>query len=245
MSIDALIERMQRLGAELPSADRLRIFHGTYTRITEAVRDEIRRGGFEDNEWTERWDVAFADLYLQALDKWRSGSNPSEPWKIALDATRGPHLPPLRHVLLGINAHINYDLPQALLAVITDAEFDTPALISKRSDDHGHIDTILSSRVAAEDQQLKRLEQPGDRTLLDRLLTPFNRLGTKRFLREAREKVWHNARLLSDARRQGPDRLANRIGELEQLSSARVEQLRRPGQVLLELTRNGFGVVLN
>lgn len=76
MSIDALIERMQRLGAELPSADRLRIFHGTYTRITEAVRDEIRRGGFEDNEWTERWDVAFADLYCRRLISGDRGVTP-------------------------------------------------------------------------------------------------------------------------------------------------------------------------
>jgi hypothetical protein len=244
VSIDVLIERMQGLGAELPADDRLRIFHGTYTRITEAVRDEIRRGGFADNEWTERWDVAFAGMYLQALEEWRSGGSPSGPWRIAFDATRGPHLPPLRHVLLGINAHINLDLPQALLAVITDAEFNAPAVISQRSADHGHIDTILSSRVAAEDQQLEKLEMPGDRTLLDWLLTPFNRLGTKRFLREAREKVWHNARLLSNARRQGPDVLASRIGELERLAGTRVEQLTRPGQVLLELMRNGFGVVL-
>ena len=245
MSIDAVIERMQRLGNEMPAADTLRIFHGTYTRVTQAVRDEIRRGGFADNDWAERWDVAFADLYLQALEQWRSGGNPPGPWMIAFEATQGPHLPPLRHVLLGINAHINYDLPQALLAVITDVEFEMPALISKRAADHGHIDTILSSRVAAEDEELMKLEMPGDRTLLDRVLTPFNRLGTKRFLREAREKVWHNARLLSEARRQGPERLAIRINELEQLSAARVEQLKKPGQVLLELTRNGFGVLLD
>lgn len=245
MSIDVLIERMQRLGAEMPASDTLGIFHRTYTRITEAVRDEIRRGGFADNEWTESWDVAFAGLYLQALDQWQSGHSPSGPWKIAFEAGRGPHLPPLRHVLLGINAHINFDLPQALLAVITDVEFQTLDLISKRSGDHGHIDTILSSRVAAEDLELKKLELPGDSTLLDRLLTPFNRLGTKRFLREARVKVWHNARLMSVARSQGPDRLAQRISELDRLSTARVEQLKKPGQVLLELTRNGFGVLLD
>ena len=40
--------------------------------------------------------------------------------------------------------------------------------------------------VAAEDDEL------GSRSLLDRLLTPLNRLASKRFLREARRKVWHN-----------------------------------------------------
>ena len=74
----------------------------------------------------ERWDVAFAGLYLDALDAHLSGtSRPSRPWRLAFDAA--PDLPPLLNVLLGVNAHINYDLPQALLAVITDDEFERPA----------------------------------------------------------------------------------------------------------------------
>ena len=92
-----------------------------------------------------------------------------------------------------MNAHINYDLPQALIQVITDQEFDDPALVARRGRDHEHIDAILASRVAAEDGELKKVEQPGDRTL-DHLLTPFNRAGSKRFLKEARGKVWRNAR---------------------------------------------------
>lgn len=236
---------MQAVLGEIPVEDPLRFFHSTYTRTTMAVRDELRRGGFHDNPWVERLDVAFANLYLEALDMWRQGQRPSGPWQVALDATRGPHLPPLRYVLLGMNAHINLDLPQALLAVISDDEFDSPALIDTRAADHGHIDSILASRVAAEDQELKKVELPGDRTLLDLLLTPFNRLGTKRFLKEAREKVWNNARQLSEARRQGPTVLAARIGDLERLSKERVGDLNRPGQVLLELSRNGFGVLLD
>ena len=106
-----------------------------------------------------------------------------------------------------MNAHINYDLPQALIQVITDQEFDDPALVARRSRDHEHIDAILSSRVAAEDGELKKVELPGDRTLLDHLLTPFNRAGSKRFLKEARGKVWRNAQALSLARRRSLDEL--------------------------------------
>ena len=73
----------------------------------------------------ERWDVAFAELYLTALDLHLSGGTPSRPWRLAFDAP--DDLPALRLVLLGINAHVNYDLPQALLAVITDEDFDDVA----------------------------------------------------------------------------------------------------------------------
>ena len=126
-------------------------------------------------------------------------------------------LPPLRHVLLGMNAHINYDLPQALLAVISDEEFKDPRAVARRAADHARIDEILVRRVPQEDRELLREEEPGDRDLIDRVLTPFNRAGTKRFLKEARRKVWMNARTLSLARSQGPEAYAAKLEELEEL----------------------------
>jgi Family of unknown function (DUF5995) len=39
-------------------------------------------------------------------------------------------------VLLGMNAHINYDLPQARLAVIKDEEFGDAATLARRQADH-------------------------------------------------------------------------------------------------------------
>jgi hypothetical protein len=91
-----------------------------------------------------------------------------------------------------MNAHINYDLPQASLSVITDQDFQDAVLIEKRRRDHERIDMILASRVTAEDQAIG-----GRRSVLDRLLTPANRLSSRRFLREARQKVWLNVAELS------------------------------------------------
>ena len=111
--------------------DPKRIFHATYLRTTIAVAEEMERpGGFADPQWTERWDVAFADLYLEALKRLQAGEQPSRPWAIAFGARRG--LPVLNSLLLGMNAHINYDLPQALLAVITDEEFDDAEMVARR-----------------------------------------------------------------------------------------------------------------
>ena len=239
--IDELIARMAAMLEPLQAdGDQRRYFHATYQRTTIAVAAEIKRGGFADNEWVERWDVAFADLYLDALEASLAGRAPARPWEIAFRAPSG--LPALRHVLLGMNAHINYDLPQALLAVITDEQFGDPALLARREADHRAIDDVLASRVAAEDDELVRVSGPPP--LLDRLLRPLNQLGTKRFLREAREKVWANAIALSRARRQGPDGYAARLAQLEELSAAKVTALQAPGQVLLKLAATGFGVRL-
>ena len=134
------------------AGDKRRYFHATYQRTTVAVAEEIKRGGFADPGWVEEWDVAFAGLYLDALEADLAGRRPSRPWAIAFGAPAG--LPPLRHVLLGMNAHINYDLPQAIVAVISDEQFDDPALIARREADHRAIDGVLASRVAAEDEEL-------------------------------------------------------------------------------------------
>ena len=240
--IEELIGRMTALLGPLEAAgDKRRYFHATYLRTTIAVRDELGRGGFADADWVERWDVAFADLYLDALEAATAGGAPSRPWAIAFGAPAA--MPPLRHVLLGMNAHINYDLPQALVAVISDEQFGDAALLARREADHRAIDDVLAARVAAEDEELTSLSGPAP--LLDRLLRPLNRLGTQRFLREARQKVWGNAVALSQARRQGPDAYASRLAQLEELSAAQVRALQAPGQVLLKLTAQGFGVRLS
>jgi len=225
--------------------DPIRFFLATYRRTTLTVRDMVARREFTDSEWVERWDVAFANLYLDAVEAWEAGQRPPGPWVAAFGVTReGPRLPPLRHLLLGMNAHINFDLPQSLLAVITDEEFADDAVVARRAADHALMDRVLVDRVEPEDELLKKVEEPGDRTWLDRALTPFNQAGTKRFLRESRRKVWRNAKLLSRARAQGPDALAARIAELDRLSEARIADLRVPGQVLLKLSLKGFGVEL-
>lgn len=239
-SISHLISEMRALSTDL--APGRRAFHDTYLRTTEAVEHALTARRFLDSEWVERWDLAFADLYLEALRTDLAGGRPSTPWQVAFAAADGPRLPPLRLVLLGMNAHINLDLPQATCAVISDAEWGDPEVTRRRAMDHMRMDEILAERVAIEDGMLREIELPGDRTLLDRLLQPLNRLGTKRFLAESRAKVWRNAEILAKARRTGHE--ADVLARLERISSQRVEDLTRPGQVILELALKGFGVSL-
>jgi hypothetical protein len=111
--------------------------------------------------------------------------------------------------------------------------------LSRRRTHHEGIDDVLASRIQGEDAEL------GDpKTLLDRLLTPLNRLGSKRFLRESRQRVWHNVMELHAARLRHPQVYAARLAELEVLSAARIADLLARGQVLLRLAVAGFGVSL-
>jgi hypothetical protein len=240
--IAGLIARMEALVAELDAeGDPGRYFLATYTRTTRAVADALDDGRFEDPAWVEAWDVVFADLYLDALrDHRRDPASAPRPWRIAFEAD--PALHPVAHVLLGMNAHINYDLPQALIAVVPPEAVDDALLMDRRRRDHERIDGLLAERVSAEDVELKKVGTA--RSALDLLMTPLNRAASRRFLREARIKVWHNTLELHRARLDGEDAYARRLRDLEVLSAARVVDLLRPGPVLVRLAFAGFGVTL-
>ena len=240
--VDALVVRMSAALDDLTAEkDPGRFFLGTYLRITRAIGAAIDDTRFEDPAWVAAWDVDFAELYLDALTAFRRdpASAPS-PWRLAFGAD--PGLPPEAHVLLGVNAHINFDLPQSLVRVISEAEFADPVVLARRERDHERIDGVLSSRVAAEDEELQRAGDP--RTVLDRLMTTPNHIASRVFLREARRKVWANTTLLHRARLTGEDEYRRRLAELEALSAARVADLLRPGPVLIRLAVRGFGVSL-
>ncbi|HEY0126660.1 MAG TPA: DUF5995 family protein [Blastococcus sp.] len=241
-AVAALVARMESLLAPLEEGrDPARFFLGTYLRTTRAVATALAAGRFEDPSWVAAWDVEFACFYLDALEL--HGKAPEAvpaPWRLALGAD--PGLPPEAHVLLGMNAHINYDLPQSLVAVIPPGDFASPFLLDRRRRDHERIDDVLASRVGEEDLALQRAG--GRRTPLDRLMTPVNRQASRLFLREARKKVWLNTRALHAARLEGDGAYVVRLADLEAVSADRVADLLRPGPVLVRLALHGFGVTL-
>ena len=235
-AIEGLAAELDRRLAELPQAEAHREpFLATYRRTTLAVGAAVERGFFEDAGWVRRWTAVFGRYYLDAHDAALDGAAVPRPWRLAFTLADDAH--PLAHLLLGMNAHINYDLPQAMLDVIPVEDFEDEELLASRVRDHDRIDEILSRRVAAEDAELG-----GARRLVDRVLTPANRLSSRRFLAESRAKVWENVLALQEARRAGG--YADRLAELEVLSAAKVMELLRPGHVLLRLAVAGFGVRL-
>ena len=238
----ALVARMETLLDNGPAdGDPARFFLATYLRTTRAVAAALAAGRFEDPTWVAAWDVDFAGFYLDALDAHRTAPDAvAAPWRRAFAAD--PSYPPEAHVLLGMNAHINFDLPQSLIAVIPPEDFASASLMQRRRRDHERIDDVLAARVAEEDLALQRAG--GRRTWLDHLLAPVNRRASRLFLRESRRKVWANTAALHRARLEGAGAYAVRLADLEAASADRVEDLLRPGPVLVRLAVHGFGVTL-
>ena len=222
--------------------DPRRFFCATYLRVTQAIDDELLAGGFADAVWMQRWDAAFACLYLEALKRDRRGLEVSRPWALHFAACDRDDLEPVRHVLLGMNAHINYDLPLSVLAVMPPKEFADPVLVQARRADHEHVDVVLLRMLESEGAALAA--ESVDVSLLARLLAPVSGWAASRFLRESRHKVWDNTLALHRARQRSLAALQARIAELDRVTSARVAELREVEHVLLYLGVIGFGVRL-
>jgi hypothetical protein len=93
--------------------DRRGVFASAYLGITEAVKRRSDAAGFfEDDVWVRAYDVAFGNLYRQALLDFERGDHQKVPksWRFSFETALSGDGLVFQDLLLGINAHINLDL---------------------------------------------------------------------------------------------------------------------------------------
>jgi hypothetical protein len=145
--VDATIADMRARFAPLGQAcDHNAVFALTYLRTTQTykwARDQA--GFFSDPAWVNREDAVFARLYFDAYDSWAAGRRHRIPgaWLVAFDAAAGRRVTGAGNVLLGMNAHINRDLPYALAAVGLTRPDGT-----SRKPDHDKVNDFLALVLA-------------------------------------------------------------------------------------------------
>jgi hypothetical protein len=117
-TIDEVIAAFDTLVARsVREESRLGYFAALYRKVTVKVKEGIAGSRFDDGPRMERFDVTFANRYLAALERFIRGEPTSRCWRVAFDAAR--HWRPLilQQLLLGMNAHINFDLGIAAATV--------------------------------------------------------------------------------------------------------------------------------
>jgi hypothetical protein len=91
------------------------IFSLLYLRTTEKFRDTLSSIGYGDPASVVREDALFADYYFRAYDAHHSGEGFVPPaWQIAFAAAGQRSVTAAGNALLGINAHVQRDLPFTL-----------------------------------------------------------------------------------------------------------------------------------
>ena len=175
--------------------DRRAIFLTLYGVVSREMRARVAQRAFHDNDWVHRYAVAFANLYRQALENYEAGRVAEVPkaWRLCFDAAAAGTGLVLQDMFLGVNAHVNNDLPLALSRVTIDP--DRPL----RYSDHAAVNAVLGSVTEPATQRIAALYAPGITALdegagqLDELMTMFS-------LDVARESAWDAAVSLANAR---------------------------------------------
>ena len=120
--------------------NRLGYFAALYQVMSAYVREGIAGGRFEDGPRMERLACLFAGRYLNALERHRDGATPPRCWVASFDAATHWRPVILQHLLLGMNAHINFDLGIAAAELADDMPNGLPALLH----DFDEINTLLA-----------------------------------------------------------------------------------------------------
>jgi len=165
-SIPDVLERMATIEAALPYDDGVAYFNRMYFQVTQLVDTAIGHEAFVAGEFLTRLDVHFGNLFFAAYAADLDGRPVSPAWAPLFEARAREHTHPIQFALAGMNAHINRDLPLALVKTCRARDV-VPARGSPQHADFRAIDPLLAeteARVRRARQRRRDVEgQPGAR----------------------------------------------------------------------------------
>jgi hypothetical protein len=187
--VDAVVREMTKRFDRLAAAcDHDAVFSLAYLRTTEEYRRATTTPGFfSDPNFVNHEDVVFARYYFDAFDAWHRGDVAQTPpaWQVALGAADRREVDANTNALLGINAHINRDLP----FVLWEIGLVKPDGTSRKAD-HDKVNEFLN-RVSFYPEANRRFDPT--------LPTDDGPAGGIHVIVSWREQAWRNAERLRAA----------------------------------------------
>ena len=216
----------------LAEGDRRAAFPDIYAIITRRVAETVAlgpRGMFIEPRWISRLAGRFCERYLTTL-RWSLRGEPQDAgaWSIAYGCCELDDMLPVHHVLLGLSAHINYDLALGVAANITElGGADDPIRLARYKHDHDAVNHLLRASVPeAFDHLIERHQCPGARALYRHAFATTEWIAMA-LLETWRERVWGDAMALLRARGAGERRRV--VDRIEQRSRRHGRLLALPG----------------
>jgi len=194
-TVGDVLSGMHSMDARLADTDGLKWFHWLYLRVTENVADRIGQGDLSSARWLSELDVQFANLYFHALRTYLEGERPAGCWRAFFARRSDAAIARVQFAMAGINAHINHDLPIALVATC-QATGATPTHGNQQYLEYTAVNPILEGLIeeARRDLHVR---------LLGDALPPVshleNTLGAWS-VAASREAAWTNAEILWEIR---------------------------------------------
>lgn len=168
--------------------DHRAIFATAYAWMTASIDAQLDAEVFEDPRWVVELTEVFAEHYRQALSDHARGRNAPRCWELALAAT-GTSV--LQDLLLGMNAHITYDLPLALAQLVATRSR------ARCLRDYRRILTAIQSSIEVIQAQITSRYAPGLR-LLEHAFVGADDWITYHVIRLYREEAWAQGMRLID-----------------------------------------------
>ena len=159
-SIAGVLQILHTIETTCDDADGLKWFNWLYNQVTLAVETRVAAGGFADAAWLAQLDVQFASLYFSALESWLSGKATPGCWRALFERRNQPAVARIQFALAGINAHINHDLPEAIVATCEVAG-TTPDPHGTHYADYSSVNSTLDSLIESAKSTLN-VRLPGD-----------------------------------------------------------------------------------
>ena len=180
---------MESILSPLTAADGIACFTRLYLAVTRGMQERLAGVVFADPAFLARLDERFAGLFFAAVER------PPPAWAPLFDARTRKRIAPLQFALAGMNAHINRDLPVALVETCIEAGVALEEA-SPQHADYVRVNGVLTSVEA----QVRRGYLPhGVLGLLDRLLHRCSHLDgivAMWDVARARDAAWTNAEAL-------------------------------------------------
>jgi hypothetical protein len=193
--MDEAIVRMQQIGAALPASDGLACFNRMYLDVTQQVKSRVKAGFFADPVFVGDLDVVFANMYFSAVDAVvQQPDHLPVAWAPLLRARSDQRIYGIQFALAGMNAHINHDLPIAV--VQTCAQLGTAPEQGSHHDDYQKVDALLD---AAEESIRQSFESAAVRDADQRAQAVLN-LVCNWSIKSARDVAWDTALGLWESR---------------------------------------------
>ena len=131
---------------------------------------------------------------------------------MAHNAAKDPQISAMQKLLLGVNAHINYDLVLTLVDML-EAEWEghTEKMRNGRYTDHCHINQIIGETIDAVQDDVLEPAMPV-MAIIDNLMGSLDERIIVHLITQWREKVWLNAsHLLETQNRQERTQIIHQV----------------------------------
>jgi hypothetical protein len=190
VQIKRMRERQRRWGC-----DHRAVFTTTYLELTKVLRRLVRQRPhwMRYPKYLYVEDALFANVYFDTIRAAGRGKRVPEAWRIAFDTARDGDVNAAQDMLLGINAHVQNDMPFVLAALGLRTRSG-----QSRKEDHDAANDALDEAYERVVQAVRDRFDP-QVGLTNPGFLPADDVAGLELVRGWREQVWRNAERLVNA----------------------------------------------